>query len=247
VLPREHGSWSLALEPVALGLLLAPSLAGGYLAAATFAGFLTRRPLKLALSEPLPARRVAARQALVILSVASVALAALAFATAQNNFAVWLLPAIGFGAVFLWFDLRKAGREQVAEICGSAAFAALTGAIVAAAGYSPQAILVANFLMLARAVPTVLFVRAIIRGNKTGAVRPFAALSAALGVTLLAALLVVQNVIPAITAIPIVLLLARAIIFLSWRPTAFRARAIGIQELVIGVLYLGGIALSWRP
>lgn len=246
VMPREHGSWSLALEPVALGVLLAPSLAGGYLTAATFAAFLARRPLKLALSEPLPVRRTSARQAFVVLSAASAGFAALAFATAQNNFALWLLPAAVLGAVFLWFDLRKAGREQAAEICGSAAFATITGAIVAADGYSTQTILVANFLMLARAVPTVLFVRAIIRGHKTGTLRPFAALSAAFGVTLLAALLVVRDAIPSLTAIPVVLLLARAATFLTWKPTMLRARALGIQELVIGILYLGGIALSWR-
>jgi len=245
-MPREHGSWSLALEPVALGLLLAPSLAGGCLAAATFTAFLARRPLKLALSDQLPARRASARQALVILSALAVVFAVLAFARAQTGFAPWLLPATVLGAVFLGFDLRKAGREQAAEISGSAAFATLTGAIVAADGHSMHTVLVANFLMLARAVPTVLFVRAIIRGNKTGTRRPLAALSAAFAVTVLAAFLVARNALPTSTAIPIVLLLARAAIFLTWKPAALRARTLGIQELVIGILYLGGIALSWR-
>jgi hypothetical protein len=32
ILPRAHGSWSLALEPLTLGLLAAPSAAGGALA-----------------------------------------------------------------------------------------------------------------------------------------------------------------------------------------------------------------------
>lgn len=49
-LPKEHGSWSLALEPLALGLLVAPSLAGGALAGAVLAGFFARRPLKAALA-----------------------------------------------------------------------------------------------------------------------------------------------------------------------------------------------------
>jgi hypothetical protein len=40
ILPKEHGSWSLALEPIALGLLVAPSWAGGSLAVAVLAGFL---------------------------------------------------------------------------------------------------------------------------------------------------------------------------------------------------------------
>jgi hypothetical protein len=51
ILPKEHGSWSLALEPLALGLLAAPSLAGGPLAIAAIAGFFLRRPLKILLRE----------------------------------------------------------------------------------------------------------------------------------------------------------------------------------------------------
>ena len=47
MLPKEHGSWSLALEPVALGLLVAPSAAGAALAAAAVSGFFLRRPWKL--------------------------------------------------------------------------------------------------------------------------------------------------------------------------------------------------------
>ena len=38
-LPKEHGSWSLALEPVAFGLLVAPSAAGAALALAAGLGF----------------------------------------------------------------------------------------------------------------------------------------------------------------------------------------------------------------
>ena len=34
VLPKEHGSWAFAFEPIALGLLIAPSPAGGWLALA---------------------------------------------------------------------------------------------------------------------------------------------------------------------------------------------------------------------
>ena len=38
-LPNEHGSWSLALEPLALGLLVAPSAAGAALGLAAACGF----------------------------------------------------------------------------------------------------------------------------------------------------------------------------------------------------------------
>ena len=52
VVPKERGGWSLALEPVVLGLAAAPSAAGLPLAGAVLAGFLARRPLKLAVTLP---------------------------------------------------------------------------------------------------------------------------------------------------------------------------------------------------
>src|SRR5438067_8458307 len=36
VIPSEHGGWGLTLEPALLGLLVAPSIAGGALAIAAF-------------------------------------------------------------------------------------------------------------------------------------------------------------------------------------------------------------------
>ena len=78
VLPREHGSWSLALEPVALGLLVAPSRAGACLALAACAGFVARRPLKLALTLPTtdPRHPTALRWLTLLTLLAALALAA---------------------------------------------------------------------------------------------------------------------------------------------------------------------------
>lgn len=75
VLPREHGSWSLALEPLALGLLVAPTRAGAWLALAGAAAFLSRRPLKLALTTPAtdPRRPTALRWTALLTAVALVA------------------------------------------------------------------------------------------------------------------------------------------------------------------------------
>ena len=69
VWPREHGSWSLALEPLALGLLVAPSLAGTWFALAVLAGFLARRPLKMAVKDAKPERRAAARGLLAVCGI----------------------------------------------------------------------------------------------------------------------------------------------------------------------------------
>ena len=49
MIPSEHGGWGLTLEPALLGLLVAPSIAGGALAIAAFLAFLVRTPLKVLL------------------------------------------------------------------------------------------------------------------------------------------------------------------------------------------------------
>ena len=43
VLPAEHGGWGLLFEPIALGLLVAPSIAGFYLARQVIAADAYRR------------------------------------------------------------------------------------------------------------------------------------------------------------------------------------------------------------
>src|SRR5690349_12445863 len=98
VWPREHGSWSLALEPLGLGLLAAPSAAGGWFALAVLAAFFGRRPLRTAVSDPVAARRAEARVALVPLAI--VALGGLAGAIVLGGVAWlgWLVPATLAGA-----------------------------------------------------------------------------------------------------------------------------------------------------
>src|SRR5258708_7378263 len=65
-LPKEHGSWSLALEPILLGLLVAPSGSGVSLAVAAIAGFFARRPFKAILGRSSP-RRPGALPAAILL------------------------------------------------------------------------------------------------------------------------------------------------------------------------------------
>src|SRR5262245_2806677 len=50
-LPTEHGGWGLLAEPVALGLLAAPSMAALGVGWAAIAAFLAHQPLKLVLAD----------------------------------------------------------------------------------------------------------------------------------------------------------------------------------------------------
>lgn len=257
VLPREHGSWSLALEPVALGLLVAPSLPGAGLALAALAGFFARRPLKLAWTLPAPDPRRAAAAAWTML-FAGLALSALWLAAGnpadfgankqQTAFAaLWpLLLAVPFGAAFLWFDLRGDMREAEAEVCGSAAFALVPAAFATLAGWSAAPALALATLMLARSVPTVLVVRTYLRVQKR---QP-----PALGLAWLAAALagagtlglVWLDLVPPAAALLAGLLFARSAWLIGPFRPAWSAKKVGMMEAAVGVILLASLAFAYR-
>lgn len=256
VVPREHGSWSLALEPVALGLLVAPSAGGASLAlaVAVVAGFFTRRPLKLAATLPLadPRRAAALRWTFLFATIALAALAAAAFAFGANKQqtdwrALWPLPlAAPFGAAFLWFDLRGEMREAEAELAGSAAFALVPAAFATLAGWSAGPALALAALMLARSVPTVLTVRAYLRIAKGKPAQVGPAIASALASLAVAVVLAVFRLVPIATSVFAGVLATRAVWLLAPLAPAWSARRVGMMEGIVGLAYLVGLTIAYR-
>lgn len=249
VLPREHGSWSLALEPVALGLAVAPSVGGGWLALAVAAGFLARRPLKLAWTLPAQETRrgVAACWTMIFAFTALIALglAADGGIAAGGWSALWpLLLAAPCGAAFLWFDLRHEMREAEAELAGSAAFAFVPAAFATLAGWNAPAALGLAVLMLARSVPTVLTVRCYLRLQKRQPASPGGALAAAL----LAVFAVAGSlgVIPGLAVLLPAALLVRTAVFVTPLRPAWSAKHVGMLEAGIGLAYLAAAAAIYH-
>ena len=247
LLPREHGSWSLAFEPVLLVLLVAPSAAGTALALAAGAAFFARRPLKLALTlPPTDPRRSPALTAAILLALTSGT--ALAGAAVLGSLRLlWpLLLVAPFGALFLWFDLRNAMREAEAELAGSAAFALLPAAGATLAGWPIPAALALAALTLARSVPTVLTVRTYLRlgkGESTNALPSLAAVSAAFT---LVAFLAFQGLVPSVAvALSAMLWTRTGWLLSSLRPT-WPARKVGIMEAVLGVIQIGILATAYH-
>lgn len=244
-LPKEHGSWSLALEPILLGLLVAPSWAGGALSGAVLAGFFARRPLKAAL-DPVPSdKRNRARRALVLLSV----LGSLGLAEAGSLAgltALWpLLLAVPFGALFVWFDRRNQARATAAELMGCAAFAIVPMALVILAGRSVETALTLALLAAARSLPTILSVRSYLRTTKGetagGGLAIVAALVAFAGIWVL----ILQRHAPVMAGVLGALLLVRTLWLTGpWRPD-WPARRMGMMEAVIGLLYVVLIAVQF--
>ncbi|MGD0743587.1 MAG: YwiC-like family protein [Verrucomicrobiota bacterium] len=245
ILPKEHGSWSLALEPLALGLLAAPSTAGGWLTVAALAGFFLRRPFKLAWGrKPDPRRRLAFECAagLVTLAFAGLSLAAMSGGVAQ----LWpLIPAALAGLAFVWFDLRNEAREGAGELAGAIAFGILPAAFGSVAGWNAVQSVALAAVMLARAVPTVLFVRTYLRFHKGRAATAMPALIAAGAGLFLTAWLVLSRVAPWPAALFALAMTARTIWLLGWRPR-LAAKALGIAEATFGAAMVLALALTWK-
>ncbi len=244
-LPKEHGSWSLALEPIALGLLLAPSFAGAALATAAIAGFFARRPLK-ALFHAAPERRRAALPVLVVLAtlvVAGLGEAALLAGPA----ALWpLLLAAPFGGMFLYFDAQGDSRAAAAELSGSAAFAFLPAAVATLAGWPIPSALALAGLSLGRSLPTVLTVRTYLRLSKQQATEIWLPLSSGVAaVGLIGCLAYIQLVPPLAVGLAGVLLLRTLGLVTKFRP-AWPAKRVGLVEAGLGLFYMGGLALAYH-
>lgn len=244
-LPKEHGSWALVLEPLALGLLVAPSSAGGALALAALAVFFARRPFK-ALAAPAATRRHGVGAAVVVFS--SIAVVALTIVLVQGGMAsLWpLLAAAPLAALFAWFDAQNGSRAAAAEVAGSAAFAIMPTVLATLAGWPGWAALALGALALTRSVPTVLAVRCSLRrtkGEAAGFILPvFVAAGAACGVSLLAAF----RFVPAWAALPAWVLFARTLWLASPLRPCWPARRLGMFEAMLGLLYVGAVAAAYR-
>lgn len=247
-LPAEHGSWSLVLEPIVLGLLVAPSWAGFFMALAGFFTFLLQRPFKIAVTDYQRGRQYArtplARRTVVIYGF--VAGAALLTAVALGGWALlWpLLAAVPLLLIYVFFDRRR-GRHWQAELAGPAAFAAISAMIALASGWPPALALALWGAMAARSVPAVLYVRARLRlaKGKPAAITP-AVLAHVLALIFVIAL-VWTDLLPLPAVIPFAILLLRALFGLSpWRLT-LRTQTLGWLEVLFGFITVLLVAVGY--
>jgi hypothetical protein len=168
-IPNEHGGWGFLLEPVVLALAIAPSRAGSALAIALIAAFFLRHPLRLAARDLMLRKRYPRTMACANLALVYGSAAALCFAIAVSwssaAIAVPFLLAAPFLAVQFSYDVRNRGRELTAELCGAIAAAAGGAAcVLAASGGTLTAVVVAT-LAVSRSVPSILYVRSLLRGS----------------------------------------------------------------------------------
>lgn len=246
LLPKEHGSWSLALEPLALGLLVAPSIAGAALAVAALAGFFLRRPLKSMLREPSGAQRK--RTMICALALTVIALACLSLAAKCGGAAkLWpLFPAAAAGLAFAWFDSRNAARVEAAELAGTIAFGILPAAFGALAGWSVIESVALALVMLARSVPTVMFVRTYMRLKKGRMATRNPAFIAAGAGFFLTAWLAFAHIVPWLAVLFAFLFAALTFCLLGNNRPRLAAKTVGLIEMTLGVAMVLALAIAWK-
>ncbi|MFP3906526.1 MAG: YwiC-like family protein, partial [Acidimicrobiales bacterium] len=170
-MPTEHGGWSLTLEPVVLGLLVAWSWPGLALGLAAMLAFLARTPLKLVLVDRWRGRwlartRVAARVATVELFALVVLVAVAAMGADGRWFWLPLIAAAPLVAIELWFDMRSRGRRLLPELAGTIGIGSVAAAI-ALLGDAETAVAMALWLVVAaRAAAAIPYARTqVLRGH----------------------------------------------------------------------------------
>ncbi len=246
-LPAEHGSWGLVLEPVVLGLLVAPSWGGLSLSIGVIAAFLIRRPFKVIQVER---RRTRSRRGPIAwrfaLSYGVVAVAGMAGAVALVGLAPMapVVAAIPLIVVFLVYDLTQQSRSWQAETAGAAAFAAVAASVAMAGGWQLVESLALSGVIVARAIPSVSYVRARLRLDRDKPRNVPFVIGAHVFSLLLMLALVLLELLPVLVMAAFLVLLFRAAVGLSGFRRRVRVTTIGFMEVGFGVLTVLSVAFG---
>lgn len=239
-LPPEHGGWGFLLEPIALGLLVAPSWAGFFLGVAALGAFLMQHPLKLVYTDRRRGRRYARTAAAerVLVVYAALAMAGFVVAVALGGLTPLLPLALAspLALVQVVNLLRNRGRELPRELAGAATLAGVAAAIALAGGAERTTALGLWAVLAARDIPSIVYVRERLRLEKGKPAARGAVIVAHVVALAAIALLAWAGVTPWLATLAIAILLARAAYGVSpWRRVA-RPQTIGFLELGLGLL-----------
>jgi hypothetical protein len=243
-LPTEHGGWGFLFEPLVLGLAVAPSWGGGFVAVAAICAFLSRQPLKLAMQDALrgksyPRTRVCQIFAASYLSAAATAIAA-AIAVSGWNLMIPFAAVAPLAIVTLIFDARNHSRSALPEYFGSIAMASTAAAIPLAAGRSAAASFAVMALIVTRGLPSIAYIRTLLaraHGRAASSWQPIAAHVIAVGVAF-----AVGSYLAAGIAIALLVRAAYGLThpippakILGWREIAWGAIAVGVFALAVRI------------
>jgi hypothetical protein len=248
-LPAEHGGWSFWLEPVLLAILVASSSTGFALIIASLASFLIRQPLKIALID-LRKKKLYLRTRMGIGFVALygfLALLALSASLAGSGVDVLLplIPAYGIALVQVWiFDVRGDSRHWLPEVIGAVVMSAFAVSIALAGGWTLTASIALAVIVVARGIPTIIYVRARLRQIKSGQANPQVSIALHILSLIIISALAIFGLVPKLSIAAMLILLGRAIFYLK-QGAIVQAKIVGFQEITFGFILVIVTALGY--
>lgn len=249
-LPAEHGGWGFLLEPMVAGLLVLPSWAGFWLSLAALSVFLIHQPLRIVVKDRLKGRRYERTRWAETFAAVYGGLALVFFLLTWSQAAApfWMPLVIAglLGSVQLVYEGRGRGRELVPEVFGALALGATAPTGILASGGSPELAALLWLLLGLRTVPSLLYVRARLRSLRGEDVRVWLPVAAQLLALLVVVGLWLTDFVSWVAIAAPLLLLGRAAYGLRASDRPARARDVGIQEMIYGLLYAILIAVGAR-
>lgn len=240
-LPAEHGGWGFLLEPILLGLWLAPSVSGVLIALAATAGFLIHQPLKIAYKDHRRGRRYTRTRHAERFTIGYGLIAGLsllgATVTAKGDFWPVLFLMLPLVVVQLTYDALNDSRAFIPEAAGAIALNGIAALIVLVNGGEIGFALLLWAALVLRTIPAIAYVRARLQWIK----RQSAPRRRVLILHLLAV-----SISPLIgwgAIVAYVILLARAAHGL-YVESAVPAKVIGICELIFGLVTVVLLAIG---
>lgn len=239
-LPAEHGGWGFLFEPIVLALAVRPSWPGALIALAFVFGFLTRQPLKLALQDLLREKSYPRTRWcwLFATAYAIAAIAALSLAIALRGWTI-IIPlglVAPLGLTQILYDANNRSRALLPELAGSIAMSSSAVAIALAGGMRILPAFALGGILVARFIPSIVFVRTLLQRSHGKAAASWPALALHAAAIVLVALFASKYAIAAM-----VLLFARAVWTLA-RPVP-RAKTIGWREIAWGLTTVALVAI----
>ena len=250
-LPTEHGGWGFTLEPIVLGLLVAPSAAGWEISAAALGIFLARRPVKIASTDLVRRRWLPRSRIALVFAIlyGGLALAGTigAFFTADGPFWIPVLIALPFALYALRADAHSKNRALLPELSGSIAMGATVSAIALGSGWDLAPAFGLWLVLAARDVAAIVLVRGQVRrlhDRPTGSSTIYTVQAAATGAVFVAA---VFDFVPWLAVAAIGLVGVVAVISLNRPPV--EAKVIGWTQMAVGLVVVlltaAGVHFGW--
>lgn len=245
-LPSEHGGWSLTLEPIVLGLIVAWSWRGLAIGVAGLIAFVVRTPLKIVLVDWWRKRwlnrtSVALRVTIVELSLLAI-LVALGTIGADQRLWLPLIVALPLFSVQLFFDMRSKSRRLLPELAGTVGIGSLVAVIVLVGGASIEVAVGLWAVVGARAIAAIPYVRVQVFRRRGKVVQNWHSDLAQVFATISIVVAWYSGV--TVFACVVIIVLVTIFNIVAIRRPAQPAKIVGIQQMFFGIAVVIGSAIA---